>query len=149
MDLPTTIKNEIMGLHKELEILSTLNTRRRHSDLDNIEIRAAALSLSALYNGIEKVLLNILKESGAYIKNQMSWHTLLLNESVNNGIISEHTHNELKGFLAFRHFIRHAYSFEINPIAINSILDRAEDLVTRFIREVKKFYQDRGSSYSI
>ncbi|MFO7849327.1 MAG: hypothetical protein R6V67_05145 [Spirochaetia bacterium] len=148
MDLPNTIRNEIEGLNKELEIISALNTKRSHSDLDSIEIRAAALSLSALYNGIEKVLLNVLKESGSYIKDQMSWHTFLLNESVNSKIISEKTYNELKGFLAFRHFIRHAYSFEINPIAINSILDRAEDLVTGFILEVKKFYQDKSNSYS-
>ena len=104
------------------------------------------MSLSALYNGIEKILIDILKDSGFHLKDQPSWHTLLLKESLNQRLISEKTFNELKGYLAFRHFVRHAYSFEINPYAINSILDKAEGCVKNFILEIQVFYQKRGDN---
>ncbi|MFO7729320.1 MAG: hypothetical protein R6V86_01010 [Spirochaetia bacterium] len=146
MELPNAIRSEIEALTKEMEILSIINLKRKQADLDGIEIRAAALSLSALYNGIEKILLDILKESGYYIKNQKSWHTLLLKESVRHRIISETTFNELKGFLGFRHFIRHAYSFEINPLTINTILDRSEHIAKKFILEIQEFYQTNSDA---
>jgi hypothetical protein len=143
MDVSLQIQSEIDGLNKELEVLSILNLKRQGSDLDDIEIRAASLSLSALYNGIEKILLDVLKEEGQFIKNEESWHTLLLKLSVDTEIISEKTFDELKGFLGFRHFIRHAYIFEINPLTINSILDNAYSLVELFIREVTNYYRNK------
>jgi uncharacterized protein YutE (UPF0331/DUF86 family) len=63
--------------------------------------------------------------------------------SVDTEIISEKTFDELKGFLGFRHFIRHAYSFEINPLTINSILDNAHSMVELFIREVTDYYRNK------
>jgi len=148
MDISPIIQSEIDGLYKELKILSVIILKKEQSDLDNIEIRGAALSLSALYNGIEKVLLDVLKEDDYFIKNEKSWHTLLLKKSVHHNIISEKTFNELKGFLGFRHFIRHAYSFEINPLTINSILDRAENLLETFIREIKNYYMNKPDPVS-
>ena len=41
------------------------------------------------------------------------------------GSITTKTAEDLKGFLSFRHFVRHAYSFEIAPKAIDVILDAA------------------------
>lgn len=143
MELSSQIRSEIKGLHRELEILSILNLKRLKSNLDEIEIRAASLSLSALYNGIEKVLLDILRADGEFIKNEQSWHTLLLKRALANTIISEKTFDQLKGFLGFRHFIRHAYSFEINPLTINAILDNAESLVEIFILEIKDYYRKK------
>lgn len=146
MALSSPIQSEIEGLHRELEVISTLNLKRLKSNLDAIEIRAASLSLSALYNGIEKVLLDILREDGQFIKNEQSWHTVLLKRALANKIISEKTFDQLKGFLGFRHFIRHAYSFEINPLTINSILDNAQSLVEIFILEIKDYYRNKFSS---
>ncbi|MCK5199040.1 MAG: hypothetical protein KAR21_11850 [Spirochaetales bacterium] len=40
-------------------------------------------------------------------------------------------------YLGFRHFIRHAYSFEINPKTIEAILDKVSELVEAFLKEVR------------
>lgn len=45
---------------------------------------------------------------------------------------------EMKGFLGFRHFVRHAYSFEIDRKAIDAILDTAPALIDRFIGEIER-----------
>ena len=45
---------------------------------------------------------------------------------------------DMKGFMGFRHFVRHAYSFEIDPKAIDAILDAAPKLVERFTKEIKE-----------
>jgi hypothetical protein len=37
---------------------------------------------------------------------------------------------DLKGFLSFRYFVRHAYSFEIDPKVIDAILDAAPDVLS-------------------
>ena len=66
----------------------------------------------------------------------MSWHKDVLQRSLADKVISENTMNELKMYLGFRHFIRHAYSFEINPKTIEAILDKVSELVEIFLKEV-------------
>ena len=45
-----------------------------------------------------------------------------------------------QSFLAFRHFIRHAYSFEINAAMIARTLERAPDVIERFAQEIRDTY---------
>jgi hypothetical protein len=62
MDYRTSVLHEIENIETELDFINTLLKKRRAIELDDIEIRAAALSLSTIYNGIEKVLLHILRK---------------------------------------------------------------------------------------
>jgi len=63
MEIKKQIANEITNLEKELEIIILLNKKNKIRMLDEIEIRGASLSLSALYNGMERILYDILKNS--------------------------------------------------------------------------------------
>jgi uncharacterized protein YutE (UPF0331/DUF86 family) len=58
-------------------------------------------------------------------------------------LISEKTRDELKGFMAFRHFVRHAYSFEIDATAIHSIIEQCPALVMRLKREIVAAIDER------
>ncbi len=51
-------------------------------------------------------------------------------------IISESVYKNLKSYLAFRHFVRHAYSFEINSKTIESVLTMVPNLIENFIQEL-------------
>jgi len=81
--------SEIENIRKELKVVQLLNRKIIiNNDLDEIEIRAAALSLISIYGGIEKVLSlklgNKLQKSGL-----QSWHKELLILSVREKHISE------------------------------------------------------------
>jgi hypothetical protein len=59
-----------------------------------------------------------------------------LNDAVYGKKSSFQRSPELKGFLAFRHFVRHAYSFEIDPETIIVIIRKAPKTVRQFIDEI-------------
>lgn len=128
MDYRATVANELKNILHEL---------------DDVEIRAAALSLSTIYSGMEKTLLHVLSDQYAVRPEGSNWHAQLLDLAGRKPILSDSVRNELKSFLAFRHFIRHAYSFEINPAMIARILDQAPDVIQQFAQEIRDTYLDR------
>jgi hypothetical protein len=132
------IGTELQSLQNELGILSLIIAKRNQTPLDEIEIRGAALSLAALYNGMERILKQILIDRNEAVTESPNWHSVLLQKSRTLQIIGESTLQDMKGFMSFRHFVRHAYSYEINPEAINAILDAAPELVERFTKEIKE-----------
>jgi len=138
------IEHELRSLQKELDVLSLVISKRSQVPLDEIEVRGAALSLASLYNGMERVLKQILSDRNETIGESPNWHAELLAKSNTLGVITAKTAQDLKGFLSFRHFVRHAYSFEIDPRAIDAILDAAPDVVRRFMAEVQVFVGNQG-----
>ena len=145
MDYRTSVLHEIENIETELDFINTLLKKRQAIELDDIEIRAAALSLSTIYNGIEKVLLHILRKRDNEKIEGSNWHAVLLERSNRAQLISEETRNELKGFMAFRHFVRHAYSFEIDATAIHKVIEQCPALVMRLKREIMAAIEERGS----
>ncbi len=136
MTLKDRVEAEIKNINRELEIVILLNKKlNTNLSLDDIEVRAAALSLVSIYNGIENILERIIKNKYS-LEGSSNWHTKLLNISLEMDLIKKDTHNSLKGYLAFRHFVRHAYSFEINKDAITSILKMVPGLTKKFIQEL-------------
>ena len=144
MSKDSLIEHELRSLQKELDVLSLVISKRSQVPLDEIEVRGAALSLASLYNGMERVLKQILSDWNETIGGTVNWHAELLAKSRTLGVVTAKTAQDLKGFLSFRHFVRHAYSFEIDPRAIDAILDAAPDVVRRFMSEVKVFVGHQG-----
>lgn len=143
MDYRTSVLHEIGNVETELSFINTLVKKRQAIELDDIEIRAAVLSLSTIYNGIEKVFIHILRERDHERIEGSNWHAVLIERSIRAHLISEETRNELKGFMAFRHFVRHAYSFEIDAIAIHKIIEQCPALVMRIKQEMMTAIEER------
>ncbi|MGL1890634.1 MAG: hypothetical protein OCD02_03360 [Spirochaetaceae bacterium] len=136
MTLEERVEAEIKNINRELEIVILLTKKlNTNLSLDDIEVRAAALSLVSIYNGIEKILVRIIKKKHTFQENS-NWHTKLLNISLEMDLIKKDTYDGLKGYLAFRHFVRHAYSFEINKDAITSILKMVPSLIQKFTNDL-------------
>ncbi|QEN03381.1 hypothetical protein EW093_01235 [Thiospirochaeta perfilievii] len=137
MKLHKLIDAEFASINKELDVLELLNKKlQTNLSLDEIEVRAAAMTLVSIYNGIEKVLERIVKDRNLKLDGS-NWHTNLLNTSLENNIIPEAVFNDLKGFLAFRHFVRHAYSFQIKIEAITSIIKKVPTMTIKLINNLK------------
>jgi len=81
--------NEIEKIQTELSIVNLLlNKVSINSSLDEIETRAAALSLISIYGGSEKILTIKMNLRGLNISSD-NWHKDLLLQSREHNIISE------------------------------------------------------------
>lgn len=112
------IKYEIVQLDKLLESSESLFKLIKLDEPDFIEKSAAALIIHSFYNGIENILQIIQKETEDEISGKDMWHRFLLNNSFNktgkrDAIFRLSLKDSLNEYLAFRHFIRHSYGFEI------------------------------------
>jgi len=137
MEYAVAIRGELENIEREMKLIERLIKKEGKDHLDDIEIRAAALSLSTIYNGMEKVIEFGLKKRETAIPASGNWHASLLKLAEKNGLIDKETHSELLGFMGFRHFIRHAYSFQIDPAAITEILKKCPKLVASFCRQIE------------
>jgi uncharacterized protein YutE (UPF0331/DUF86 family) len=107
-------------------------------ELDDVESRAAALAIATIYNGMEKILLRVMKMAGKPRPSGKNWHADLLDGAFRNGVLSEATKDEMKKLMAFRHFVRHAYSFEIKAEIFSQAMNEIEVLVSRFKSEIQQ-----------
>jgi hypothetical protein len=94
---------------------------------DFIEMAAAALVLHSFYNCIENILVLIFKSFNEKLPEGNKWHMELLDKSfITNGerkqIFDKKVQEALEEYLKFRHFIRHAYGFQLE-------WERMEDLI--------------------
>jgi hypothetical protein len=123
------IEHEISRIDKSLEDVSPLLDLCKIKDPDIIEKTAAAQVLHSFYNGIESVAVLFFKYLGEKLPNDFKWHKTLFEmmfgaNSKNKRIIREDIKENLENYLSFRHFIRHAYSSELDwklmgPLIVN------------------------------
>ncbi len=66
-----------------------------------------------------------------------NWHAEPLDAARRNGALAEATKDEMKKLMAFRHFVRHAYSFEIKAGIVFQAMNEIEVLVSSFKLEIQ------------
>lgn len=133
------IDYEIKLINKECEVLGILIKKANNTKLDEIELRAAAASLQSVYNGLEKIIIQIFKHNDFSIPNSRSWHSDLLKDSIEKSIISIGLENSLRDYMGFRHFVRHAYGFMLDADLIKPLLLNLDNTIKDFIKEIQLF----------
>jgi hypothetical protein len=98
---------------------------------DFIEMSAAALLLHSFYNGIENILLLIFKYYDEELPNGIKWHMELLDKAFtsnkNRSVIFQNEIQEnMEEYLKFRHFIRHAYGFQLEWARMENLIKQIE-----------------------
>ena len=130
------IEAEIENIEK---VLSLLGQAGQPNDLSTIELAGLASFVHNFYNGIENILKQILISTGEKIPDSPSWHSDLLKTAVDKKIISLKLAKNLKGFLAFRHFFSHAYSFDIDKKLLMPLVKRTRTVYKNFLNEIQNF----------
>jgi len=101
-----------------------INASRQLVDLCKIrepnytEKYGAAMVLHSFYNGIENIMLLIVKGYDREFYNGMQWHKDLLAKAFEGTenrtpIFRKELYDSLKDYLMFRHLVRHLYGFQL------------------------------------
>ena len=117
--------NDIDKLFKEYELIFE-KIKVQEPDLFDMTIIGSVLH--SFYNGIENIFEIIAKNIDKSIPTGNKSHQELLHQmaSENNKrseLISEELYFRLREYATFRHFYRHAYSFQLNWLKMKPLVD--------------------------
>jgi hypothetical protein len=96
-----------------------------------------AALLHNFYNGIENVLKQVFLSKAFPIPQGESWHRDLLISAVGKEILSKGLLDDLKRYLAFRHFFSHGYALNLMPERMQPLVRDAESVFAKFKAEIK------------
>jgi len=108
------------------------------STLSQLELAGVAALLHNLYNGIENIVKQVFQEKLLSIPQGESWHRDLLLAAAEKNIISDLLLNNLKQYLAFRHYFSHAYALELSPERMEPLVKDAVALFNEFKQQIDK-----------
>jgi uncharacterized protein YutE (UPF0331/DUF86 family) len=111
--------------------------------ISSLELAGVGALIHNFYNGVENILKQLVVFSGNQVPDNLSWHRDLINLVVSNNIISESTAEELKRYLAFRHFFSHGYSFDLDKERIIPLVKDIPQTLVSFTNEINKALRQR------
>ena len=108
---------------------------------------AAAQVLHSFYNGVESVLVLFFKYKDEKLPNDIKWHKTLFEmafgtNSQNIKIINDEIKKKLEKYLLFRHFIRHAYSSELDWNAMEPLVNEIDTIWKVVKNDFKQFIEN-------
>lgn len=142
---------ELEQLRRLIETHRPLLKRSATSPPDPIQLSALAALLHAFYSGIENVLKRVATELDGATPSGESWHRELLEAMTTSterraAVISEGLRDSLSEYLQFRHFFRHAYTFELRWDKMRSLVLGCEATLVMLEDELNKFLRGGGGT---
>jgi len=108
------------------------------SILSQLELAGVAALLHNFYNGIENIVKQVFQEKSFPIPQGESWHRDLLLAAAEKNIMSDLLLNNLKQYLAFRHYFSHAYALDLFPERMEPLVKDAVALFNEFKQQIDK-----------
>ena len=134
--------NDIDKLFSEYNLIFE-NSKFEEPDLFNMTILGSVLH--SFYNGLENIFDIIAKNIDKNVPTGSKSHQELLDQmasenGIRNEVINEKLYLKLREYATFRHFYRHAYSFQLNwqkmkPLVkdVHTVWQEVKSCLTQFI----------------
>jgi hypothetical protein len=111
---------------------------------DIVEKSAAALLLQSFYNGIENILIIIVKYFDTKLPNGSKWHKELLEKAFEGSekhkpVFREDIKIILNDYMSMRHFIRHTYGFRLDWEQMQELTNGIDDIWVMIKEDLNKF----------
>ncbi len=94
---------------------------------------AIATFLHNIYNGIENILKQVLKEDGVEVTPSQTWHKDLLESAVRRDVVPQALADRLYQYLTFRHFFVHSYGFMLDEAQLLPLAEAIREVWEQFI----------------
>ena len=127
-DARQRIEAEYESIAKALAALPTIDLL----ELSELELAGVAAILHNFYNGIENIIKQILARQGVQLSAGPSWHRDLLQKTAEQKLLPHSLIEQLKRFLAFRHFFIHAYALELDPEKLSPLVKEIDQIFNDF-----------------
>src|SRR4030067_1096348 len=141
------LKAELNAQLSEIEdIYKKLEDRRKKRGKAGIE--SIAYQLHNLYCAFEDLFKIVAETFENHIQDKTKYHMELLKrmtlsiEGVRPQLLSQESYILLDNLRSFRHFFRHAYSYEIDVRKVRIVLDDADKLREMFKKNVEIFFEN-------
>jgi hypothetical protein len=146
-NLKEKIVHEISRINNLFDTGKPLLDLCKLKEPDFIEVSAAALFLHSFYNGIESIVLMILKNINEDIPNGFQWHKELFEKTFETTdkrtiIFRKEYKKQFVEYLTFRHFIRHAYGPDIDWKRLKPLINNAEEMWKIIEKDIQQFIKN-------
>jgi len=144
------IEFEIQRIETLMEKYQPLLKKIEKEEPSFIEMGSLAMLLHSFYNGLENIFSRIVKKMDEEIPHGEFWHKKLLdrmiiiNEKRKFAVLTKETYEDLKEYLGFRHFSRHAYAFDLDWNLMKDLILRLNEIKIKVLSEIKIFIKKFG-----
>lgn len=139
------IELEIKRIERLIKSYEPLLKKATTQKPDYIELGALAMLLHSFYNGLENIFTRIARKIDQNLPEGELWHSLLLEQMTKQtkkrkyAVLSNETYKDLKKYLGFRHFSRHAYAFDLEWELMKDLVERIKEVGNKTLTEIKSF----------
>lgn len=136
--------NDIDKLFSEYDLIFK-KIEMKTPDLFDMTILGSVLH--SFYNGLENIFEIIAKNIDGIVPNGNKSHQELLHQmasenSKRNEILNEELYLKLREYATFRHFYRHAYSFQLNWEKMNPLIDNLQTVWNELKLNLENFINE-------
>ena len=143
------VKFEIEQIDQLLMSFADLLTSVQKNTPDLVQVTALASVLHSFYNGLENIFLSIAKGVDDAVPTGAQWHRDLLTQmtraaSNRDPILTDELARQLAGYLGFRHFYRHSYSFFLEWSEVEKLVTPLAMVWNQVKVELELFLEESG-----
>lgn len=143
------LKAELGAQVKEIEkIFLEIEDRRRGARRSKAKLESLAYKLHNLYCAFEDLFKIVARHFENQVEDIARYHKELLKrmalsiDGVRPALLSEDVLNSLDDLRAFRHYFRHAYSYELRYERLKPVLEAALKLREAYREDIERFLKE-------
>jgi len=134
-ELREKIEAEVENIER---VLAELPAAGACGTLSLLELAGVGTLLQNFYNGIENIPKQCMASQGVKLPRGETWHRDLIDLAASRGLVMSETAEQLRKYMAFRHFVRHGYAFNLSAELIEPLVQGAKPVFTSFLGDIER-----------